>query len=85
MAIKRSNRANTSNVTDEVNPYGLNEVDDFASKREKVLLGQSTLSGRAKDDDDYLLEDENEEEVLAMDDDDESIDEGCLLYTSRCV
>ncbi|CAI4814203.1 ASN_HP2_G0006930.mRNA.1.CDS.1 [Saccharomyces cerevisiae] len=75
MVRKGSNRTKTSEVGDEINPYGLNEVDDFASKREKVLLGQSTFGDSNKDDDHSLLEDEDEEEVLAMDEDDESIDE----------
>lgn len=75
MVRKGSNRTKTSEVGDEINPYGLNEVDDFASKREKVLLGQSTFGDSNKDDDHSLLEDEDEEEVLAMDERDESIDE----------
>lgn len=73
MVRKSSGGVKTSSAGDEVNPYGLNEVDDFASKREKVLLGQSTFGDSAKDD--SLLEDEDEEEVLAMDEDDESMDE----------
>ncbi|CAI4057944.1 hypothetical protein N7582_000972 [Saccharomyces uvarum] len=76
MAGKRSNRSKAPNSRDETDPYGLNEVDDFASKREKVLLGNSTLAGGAtNNDDDPLLEDEEEEEVLAMDDADESSDD----------
>ncbi|CAI4057304.1 rRNA-processing protein SAS10 SKDI_04G0910 [Saccharomyces kudriavzevii IFO 1802] len=76
MASKNFNRSKASSGADDVDPYGLNEVDDFASKREKVLLGQSTLADRANNDgSDSLIEDEEEEEVLAMDDD-ESIDEG---------
>ena len=75
MVRKSSDRAKIPSVGDEVNPYGLNEVDDFASKREKVLLEQSTFGDSAKDFDHSLLEDEDEEEVLAMDEDDESMDE----------
>lgn len=47
--------------------YGINEVDDFASKREKVMLGDSTLGG--KDEEDYDSNDD--EEVMAVDDEDE--------------
>ncbi|CCD22360.1 rRNA-processing protein SAS10 NDAI_0A02020 [Naumovozyma dairenensis CBS 421] len=59
---------------DTVDPYGLNEVDEFASKKEKLLLEQSTLSNQRNDDDDFL-EDEEEEEVLGMTDEESGSEE----------
>ncbi|KAL3232885.1 Something about silencing protein 10 [Nakaseomyces bracarensis] len=56
-------------------PYGRNEVDDFADKREKVLLSESTLARRNGSDEEDLM-DEEEEEVMAMsEDEDEDEDE----------
>ncbi|QLG73414.1 hypothetical protein HG535_0E04980 [Zygotorulaspora mrakii] len=51
-------------------PYGLNEVDDFASKREKLLLSESTMRDAEEEED--ILPDEEEEEVLAMSTDESS-------------
>lgn len=59
----------------EDDPYGMNEVDDFADKREKVLLNDSTLAYRQSSDEEDLM-DEEEEEVMAMsgDEEDEELD-----------
>ncbi|CDO93268.1 unnamed protein product [Kluyveromyces dobzhanskii CBS 2104] len=54
--------------------YGMNEVDDFANKREKVLLEEAGLDRRAPDDDDDFSVDE-EEEVMGMSDEDSSEDD----------
>lgn len=45
--------------------YGLNEVDDFASKKDKVLFEQSNLVD-VDDEDQFDNPDDEEEEVLAM-------------------
>lgn len=52
-------------------PYGLNEVDSFAQRREKILLEDAGLSSQAYEDneDDNLVVDEEEEEVMSMSDD----------------
>ena len=51
-------------------PYGLNEVDDFAEKREKVLLENAGIRGELEDEhSDGLMSDENEEGVMDVDDD----------------
>lgn len=58
-------------------PYGLSEVDEFAAKREQVLLNNSSLNERRNHVDD-ILNDEEEEEVLSMSDesdDDEEVEE----------
>lgn len=66
MAKKKSTRQ----PVEEGDPYGLNEVDEFASKREKVLLEEAGLNVREQtNDEDDLIVDEDEEEVLAMSDD----------------
>lgn len=61
-------------IEDE-NPYGLNEVDDFAAKREKVMLADAGFNQREDDEDDFSVDDE--EEVMAMSDNDseESLEE----------
>ncbi|SCU92068.1 LADA_0F14092g1_1 [Lachancea dasiensis] len=72
MARKGGNRARTSARNDE-QPYGLNEVDDFAAKREKVLLDRAGLSSQLDEgDDEGLMDDEDEEQVLGV----ESSDSG---------
>ncbi|GAV55165.1 hypothetical protein ZYGR_0AS04890 [Zygosaccharomyces rouxii] len=47
--------------------YGMNEVDDFASKREKVMLDESTLGDRNEE----AYDSNEDEEVMAVSDDDE--------------
>lgn len=72
MARKRSSkqsRGATATGREPEDPYGFNEVDDFASKREKILLDDSTLNTQEAIDDD-IEPDEEEEEVLAMEDED---------------
>ncbi|EDO15258.1 hypothetical protein Kpol_461p12 [Vanderwaltozyma polyspora DSM 70294] len=62
----------------EDSPYGKTEIDDFADKREKVLLEQSSLGGRggdAYDDEDGLNVDDEEEEVMGISDDESGSDE----------
>lgn len=51
--------------------YGMNEIDDFASKREKIMLDESTLGDRNEEDDDS----NEDEEVMAVSDDDDEEDE----------
>lgn len=73
MVKKKVNKqSRQGKVTDEdhAEPYGVNEVDDFASKREKILLEESTL-GNTQRDDEATLDDE-EEEVLAVSDESSS-------------
>lgn len=53
-------------------PYGMNEVDAFAAKSEKVLLENSTLGNRNNDDSDFENPDDEEEEVMRLDNDDSS-------------
>lgn len=49
--------------------YGLNEVDDFAKKREKVMLDKAGLTEYPESgDSDGLMSDENEEGVMNVDD-----------------
>ncbi|CUS23073.1 LAQU0S08e01530g1_1 [Lachancea quebecensis] len=49
--------------------YGLNEVDDFAQKREKVMLDKAGMSEYPESgDSDGLMSDENEEGVMNVDD-----------------
>lgn len=77
MARKRSSkqsRGATATGREPEDPYGFNEVDDFASKREKILLDDSTLNTQEAIDDD-IEPDEEEEEVLAMEDEDSSEEE----------
>ncbi|CEP62563.1 rRNA-processing protein SAS10 LALA0_S05e08416g [Lachancea lanzarotensis] len=69
----RKARSRTENVED---PYGRNEVDDFAAKREKVLLDQANIVAEAsEEDDERLLEDEDEEEVLGVESDEDESEE----------
>ena len=65
--MARKNNPKPRNI-DQEDPYGLNEVDDFAKKREKVLLSESTFAGRDDSNDDVLNIDEEEEEVMAVSD-----------------
>lgn len=67
--MAKKSRASQREARDD--DYGLNEVDDFAEKREKVLLGDSQYY-RDDSDEERLLEDNEEEEVMAMSDGDES-------------
>ncbi|CCE64992.1 hypothetical protein TPHA_0J01710 [Tetrapisispora phaffii CBS 4417] len=68
----------------EANEYGLNEVDDFADKREKVMFSESTLADRADSDNDEDLDIlEEEEEVMSVSgesDDEEEILDGPDAY-----
>ncbi|CCH61771.1 hypothetical protein TBLA_0F02300 [Henningerozyma blattae CBS 6284] len=59
--------------TNNEDPYGLNEVDDFARKSEKILFENSTLANRRDESDDNP--DDEEEEVLAIDESSSSEDE----------
>ncbi|SCU92649.1 LANO_0E01640g1_1 [Lachancea nothofagi CBS 11611] len=64
MARKNGNRTK-SGASKEQDPYGLNEVDDFASKREKVMLERAGLASQVDEsDDDGLMDDQEEEQVL---------------------
>lgn len=65
--MARKNNPKPRNI-DQEDPYGLNEVDDFAKKREKVLLSESTFADRDDSNDDVLNIDEEEEEVMAVSD-----------------
>ncbi|SSD61595.1 related to Something about silencing protein 10 [Saccharomycodes ludwigii] len=67
--------------SDGETPYGLNEVDEFASKKQKLLLKNSTLGKNQYEDESdlMLLDDEedvmgisDEESTSAEDDDDEN-------------
>ncbi|CCK69492.1 rRNA-processing protein SAS10 KNAG_0C03880 [Huiozyma naganishii CBS 8797] len=61
---------------DEGGKYGLSEADDFAAKREKVLLENSSLArNAASSDDDDSLDDLDEEEVMEISEDDEEDDD----------
>lgn len=65
--------AKSRRVEDD-DPYGMNEIDDFADKREKVLLNDSTLAYRQGSDEEDLM-DEEEEEVMAMSDEEDEEEE----------
>ena len=67
MARKTRGSGGTRRPPVDDDPYGLNEVDEFAAKREKVLLDQSSLKDmqRGDDDDDDVIYDDEEEEVMA--------------------
>ncbi|AAS51989.1 ADR069Cp [Eremothecium gossypii ATCC 10895] len=67
---------NSAKGVSSEDPYGANEVDDFAAKREKVMLEEAGLDGRS-DSDDSDVPDEQEDEVMAMTDD--SSDEDSAL------
>lgn len=73
MAIRRSKKSSkkssNNSAADNGDHYGLNEVDEFAAKRDKVMLDQSTLG----DDRETMSEYDEEDEVMAMND--ESSDE----------
>ncbi|CCF56395.1 hypothetical protein KAFR_0B00970 [Kazachstania africana CBS 2517] len=56
-------------------PYGLNEVDAFADKKEKILLEQSTLNTGNGNESYDSLDDDEEEEVMGMSGEDSSDDE----------
>ncbi|AGO11838.1 AaceriADR069Cp [[Ashbya] aceris (nom. inval.)] len=63
-------------------PYGVNEVDDFAAKREKVMLEEAGLDEHAGSEDSDVP-DEDEDEVMAMSDassDDDSALDGEEAY-----
>lgn len=74
MARKTGRRSNQRrSVRDEHetgDSFGLNEVDDFAFKRDQVLLEQSNLGSTESEQYEYNPDDE-EEEVMAMSDEDE--------------
>ena len=72
MVRKGSQKRKQAKSQEELDPYGLNEVDDFASKKERVLLEQSTLGDRRHVSDDDDLGDDEEEEVLHVSDTDDS-------------
>lgn len=46
---------------EEEMPYGANEVDDFAAKREKVLLEDADVSEKQNEEDDQFMVDESDE------------------------
>ncbi|SCU81361.1 LAME_0B06700g1_1 [Lachancea meyersii CBS 8951] len=67
---RKSSKGLKSRARFEQDPHGLNEVDDFAAKREKVLLDRAGLSNQSdEDDDEHLLDDDEEEEVLGVESD----------------
>ncbi|SCU99285.1 LAFA_0G23090g1_1 [Lachancea sp. 'fantastica'] len=75
MARKTGRKARSKPEPKE-NPYGRNEVDEFADKREKVLLERANMGAEAsEEDDEHLLEDDDEEEVLGVESDDEEDEE----------
>ncbi|KAG0671074.1 hypothetical protein C6P45_001361 [Maudiozyma exigua] len=53
--------------------YGMNEVDDFAAKKEQVLLDNSSMNQRNRGS--YSDEEEEEEEVMSVSDDESSEEE----------
>ncbi|KAK5779935.1 rRNA-processing protein SAS10 PWA37_001695 [Arxiozyma heterogenica] len=60
---------------EEQDPYGLNEVDEFAAKNERILLENSTLYNENGQTDEDKLDDDDEEAVMDISDIDESEDE----------
>lgn len=60
---------------EEQDPYGLNEVDEFAARNEKILLENSTLYSENGQTDEDQLDDDEEEAVMDISDIDESEDE----------
>ncbi|QEU59747.1 Sas10 [Kluyveromyces lactis] len=66
-------RSNRRQDQEEDVAYGMNEVDDFANKREKVLLEDAGLDQREQEDDFDLSVDE-EEEVMGMSDEHSEVD-----------
>lgn len=71
---RRSNKVRQTALSEETDPYGLNEVDDFAAKNERILLEQSSLNRINNADDEDNLDDE-EEEVMADEDSDSNSEE----------
>ncbi|CAL9730895.1 something about silencing protein 10 [Monosporozyma unispora] len=61
MAVKKR-----STSQEEENPYGLNEVDDFAAKNERILLENSSLNRQGDNLDDDHIDDDDEEEVMSL-------------------
>ncbi|CDH10629.1 related to Something about silencing protein 10 [Zygosaccharomyces bailii ISA1307] len=60
---RRNSKKNTSKAVADDDQYGLNEIDDFAAKREKVMLDHSTLGGIS---DEGSESEDEEEEVMAV-------------------
>ncbi|GAV50259.1 hypothetical protein ZYGR_0U01150 [Zygosaccharomyces rouxii] len=75
MARKNSKRVSQKSASKPIanndDEYGMNEVDDFASKREKVMFDESTLGDRNEED----YDSNDDEEVMAVDDDEDEEDE----------
>ncbi|KAL2711164.1 Something about silencing protein 10 [Kluyveromyces marxianus] len=68
---KSVSKRSSGRENEEEDPYGLNEVDDFAKKREKVMLDDAGINEReASDSDDFSVDEE--EEVLGMSDEESS-------------
>mgnify|MGYP001186182141 CR=1 FL=1 len=76
MARKAGKRSNKKHqMTGETgDSYGLNEIDDFASKRDQILLENSNLGTQGADDYESNPDDE-EEEVMAMSNEETSSEE----------
>lgn len=60
---------------EEQDPYGLNEVDEFAAKNERILLENSTLYNEDRQSDEDQLDDDEEEIVMDISDVGDSEDE----------
>lgn len=67
--MARRKNARQASKGGQEDSYGLNEVDDFAKKREKVMLDKAGLTEYPESgDSDGLMSDENEEGVMNVDD-----------------
>ncbi|CAL9735746.1 something about silencing protein 10 [Monosporozyma servazzii] len=64
-----------STTQEEENPYGLNEVDDFAAKNERILLENSSINRQGNESEDDHIDDDEEEEVMGITDDSDSENE----------